>query len=306
MFKPLTDFMEAMTNKIVIRLIWIVFLAGITLTAQAETRKAIAAYEKGDYALAYKEFRKSAFKGDLDAQYNLAVMLYKGNGVSRDKAEAVYWFLKAAEQGDASAQYNLGVMYANDQELPNEYPRMANGELYFEVNTGKSSSNVEKSAYWYKKAAEQGHVAAQLNLGVMYNTGAGVKQDYGQAARWYEKAAAKGNAKAELNLGILYDQGLGVSKDLKKAYDLYRKAAARGVADAQYNLGILYYNGEGVKQDYIESYAWLSIAADQGSQLARVYRDRVFNKLKKTGKARAKRLAQTYKNKYVTPNKRKH
>jgi len=45
----------------------------------------------------------------------------------------------------------------------------------------------------YRKAAEQGHVLAQVNLGAMYETGRGVARDYPGALAWYRKAAAQGN-----------------------------------------------------------------------------------------------------------------
>ncbi len=32
--------------------------------------------------------------------------------------------------------------------------------------------------YWYRQAAEQGYVSAQVNLGYMYKEGLGVPQDY--------------------------------------------------------------------------------------------------------------------------------
>ncbi len=44
---------------------------------------------------------------------------------------------------------------------------------------------------WYRKAAEQGVAAAQLNLGVRYDNGQGVPQDYVQAHVWFNLAAAR-------------------------------------------------------------------------------------------------------------------
>ena len=44
---------------------------------------------------------------------------------------------------------------------------------------------------WYEKAAVQGHANAQNSLGVLYDNGHGVAQDYGQARAWWEKAAAQ-------------------------------------------------------------------------------------------------------------------
>jgi len=261
----------------------------------------VEAYQKGEYKTAYREFRKAAFKGQADSQYNLAIMLYEGKGIARDKGEAIYWLLQSAEQGDVSAQYNLGVLYSTDKTLPDETPKMDHGVLYFEVNP-RGKSNMQKAFDWYKKAAEQGHESSQLNLGVMYNQGRGVKRDYVEAAHWYEKAAAQGNAKAQLNLGILYDQGLGMKKDIMKAAEYYRQAAERGIRDAQYNLGIIYFNGEGgIAQDYQESYAWLSLAAEQGSELAFIYKEKIEKKLKIGSRRSARELAMSYYKKYLEP-----
>ncbi len=55
-----------------------------------------------------------------------------------------------------------------------------------------------------QKAAEQGDAMAQFNLGVMYNTGRGVAQDYKQAVAWFRKAAEQGDAMAQFNLGLMY------------------------------------------------------------------------------------------------------
>jgi len=45
---------------------------------------------------------------------------------------------------------------------------------------------------WYRKAADQGYVLAQYNLGIEYQLGQSVPQDYAEAIRWYRKAAAPG------------------------------------------------------------------------------------------------------------------
>jgi TPR repeat protein len=263
---------------------------------------ALEAYNLGKYAQASKGFRQAAFDGHADSQYNLAVMLYSGKGVPKDKAEAIYWFVKAAENGDQSAQYNLGVLFASDEELPDEYPKMENGEIYFEISNEQPSSNDEKAFKWYKMAAEQGHVAAQLNLGVMYHQGHGVKQDYAEAIKWYKKAADNNNSKAQLNLGILYDMGKGVEKDVVKAAEFYEKAATKGVRDAQYNLGIIYYNGEGgIGLDYVKSYAWLALAEEQGSELAMIFKEKVDRKLEKKQKIQARKLAVQYYRHHLKP-----
>jgi len=57
---------------------------------------------------------------------------------------------------------------------------------------------------WFQKAAEQGQADAQLNFGVMYASGQGLKQDHTEAVRWYWKAAEQGQAGAQFNPGAMY------------------------------------------------------------------------------------------------------
>ena len=61
--------------------------------------------------------------------------------------------------------------------------------------------------------AEQGNSSAQLNLGLMYDEGQGVLQDYKEAVKWYRLAAEQGYSKAQYNLGLMYYKGLGVPQD---------------------------------------------------------------------------------------------
>ena len=42
-----------------------------------------------------------------------------------------------------------------------------------------------EAAQWFLKAAQQGNVRAQVNLGLMYLRGEGVAQDDVEAAKWY-------------------------------------------------------------------------------------------------------------------------
>ncbi len=47
-----------------------------------------------------------------------------------------------------------------------------------------------------KPLAKQGLAEAQYNLGLMYDTGYGVPQDYEEALKWYKKAAEQGDENA--------------------------------------------------------------------------------------------------------------
>ncbi|GAB2789746.1 hypothetical protein GCM10027040_15020 [Halomonas shantousis] len=73
----------------------------------------MAAYDSGEYGKALDLVRSMAEQGDARAQYSLGIMYARGQGVSRDDAEAIKWYRKAAQQGLTDAQYALGTQYAN-------------------------------------------------------------------------------------------------------------------------------------------------------------------------------------------------
>ena len=111
--------------------------------------------------------------------------------------------------------------------------------------------------------AERGNMRAQYNLGVLYDRGLGVPQNFAEAAKWYLAAAEKGHTDAEANLGYAYEQGRGVAQDFGEAAKWYRRAAERGDIAAQANLGTLYANGLGVEQDDVQAHVWLNLAASR-------------------------------------------
>ena len=121
--------------------------------------------------------------------------------------------------------------------------------------------------------AEQGDVFAQAILGLMYDIGQGVAQDYKEAMKWYTKAAEQGDANAQYSLGLMYNNGEGATQDYKEAMKWYTKAAEQGYAGAQTNLGVMYYKGEGVVQDYKSAHMWFNIAAANGGSEAVKKRD---------------------------------
>ena len=63
----------------------------------------------------------------------------------------------------------------------------------------------------------------------MYAKGRGVRQDYVQAVQWYRKAAEQGNVEAQHNLGAVYVNGQGVHQDHKIAKEWYKKACDNGL-----------------------------------------------------------------------------
>ncbi len=98
----------------------VALLLGLAAPAWAGFAEGFAAYERGDYETALREFRPLAEQGDVYAQYTLGFMYELGQGVPQDDGEAVQWYRKAAEQGDGDAQFKLGAMYELGQGVPQD------------------------------------------------------------------------------------------------------------------------------------------------------------------------------------------
>ncbi len=122
--------------------------------------------------------------------------------------------------------------------------------------------------------AEQGEVAAQLELAGIYAKGEGVPKDHAAAVKWFTKAAEQGNAEARMILGGIYIAGKGVLKNSTEAAKWFLLAAEQGNAAAQCQIGRMHLTGAGVTKDDVEAYKWSNLASAQGDVAAK--RVRVF------------------------------
>ena len=84
--------------------------------------------------------------------------------------------------------------------------------------------------------AETGDADAANTVGVQYENGLSVVENYTEAMKWYRKAAQGGSVAALYHIGSLYEAGLGVSKDMVEAKKWYQRAAAKGYSAAQIHL----------------------------------------------------------------------
>ncbi len=223
----------------------------------------------------------------------LAVMLLPSGFAQEDDLDSMR---EKAEQGDPESQHDLGFRFWFEHlarelggvpEEPSGFDEYGNHEL------------AEEALKWFRKAAEQGYAPAEHNLGLMYDKGQGVPQDYQEALKWYRKAAEQGHAPGQFCLGLMYDEGQGVPQDYQEALKWYRKAAEQGDARAQNNLGVMYRLGQGVPKDYVRAHMWLNLAASKLSGEERddtvKLRDRLAEKMTREQIAEAQKLAREWK-----------
>lgn len=131
-----------------------------------------------------------------------------------------------------------------------------------------SRRDYDKAFQEFKPLAEEGDIAAQVNLGNLYMMGLGVQQSDEDAFHWYQRAAEQGERIAQTKLGIHYYHGLGVPQDVQEAGRWFLMAAQKGEPGAESILGSMYALGDGFSKDYVQAYYWYSLAKQQGSQSA--------------------------------------
>jgi|TARA_B110000908_G_scaffold11742_1_gene13710 TPR repeat protein len=175
----------------------ILLVGGVSVATAQDYDKGLEAAQAGDFQTALQEWRPLAEQGNSDAQKDLGVMYYTGQGVSQDYAEAVKWYRLAAEQGNADAQSNLAEMYYKGQGILLDY---------------------DEAAKWLQLVAKDGSAPAQHNLALMYEAGNGVLQSNVMAHMWYNIASANGHSKS----GEWRDEtaGLMTQADISKAQQM--------------------------------------------------------------------------------------
>ncbi len=228
-------------------------------------------------------YKKAAEQGDAWGQYQLGMMFrdgwYRGRHKIQSFAEAEKWMRKAAEQGDPKMQYSLAYLYKCKRDDKDE---TFVSELWdeFEALYRKNDDSYEYeyvyrtneiSLSWFRKAAEQGMLEAQLWLIQAYYKGdfvsfhyyRGIHIDYTEAAKWAKKAAEQGSAKAMYFLGRLMLE----KNKTNEALTWFLKAARLGCADASERLAVYYEKGSyGVEKDLMKAADFKNLA--EGQRLA--------------------------------------
>lgn len=126
------------------------------------------------------------------------------------------------------------------------------------------AGNYQAAVAEWRPLALAGDADAQFNLGQAYKLGRGVPADMAQAEAWYRRAAKQGHLQAEDNLGLI----LFTANRRAEAMPFILNSAARGEPRAQYVLGTAHFNGDLAPQDWPRSYALTKRASDAGLGIA--------------------------------------
>lgn len=227
----------------------------------AGLNEGLAAFESGNYDLAYSQLNPLAENGIALAQNTIGRMYLQGQGVPENPDKALILFRKAARQGLPNAKNNLGVMYAGGKAVPQDY---------------------KQAIVWFREAADQGYALAMNNLAEMYENGVGVKPDPVEADKWRKKSQHIGTTTNTTYVTIEtvgkkeYEKGLEFYYrwDFVGAAEWFQQAAVKGHPEAQLKLASLYEQGQGVQKSEEKALYW-SRKAKNGAHTMDDNRDRV-------------------------------
>ena len=144
--------------------------------------QALEMIQTGDKARAVQMLKEAASRGLVMAEYRLAKLYERGEGVPRDMAAARSWTEKAAIGGNRLAMHDLAVFYAEGDAGPQSY-----------------AAAVE----WFRAASDLGLVDSQYNLAVLYEQGLGLSEDKSEAAYWFEVAGRAGDQDASRRARVI-------------------------------------------------------------------------------------------------------
>jgi TPR repeat protein len=155
-----------------------------------------------------------------------------------------------AEAGDPNAQVLLAEILARGLGVP---------------------INMQESANWYGKAANQGLPEAQFRYAVILLQGRYAPKDPKKAKELMKAAADAGNAPAEFNFGQILLQERPGATGVENAYPWFQKAADKGLPDGEYALSQILANGTlTIPRDEAKARQYLAKAAVKGYDTAQL------------------------------------
>jgi TPR repeat protein len=124
-------------------LVLVMLGASIGAAFAVDLVSAQAAYDKGDFEEAFKQFLSLAEDGNTLAMSSTGVMYDMGQGTKKNYDKAVEWYQKSADQGNQFGQFNLGTMYY--------------------MGTGVEK-NMVTACKWFVLATRQGNGQARIHM----------------------------------------------------------------------------------------------------------------------------------------------
>ncbi len=259
---------------------------------------------KQNYPKAKELYERACVSGEMFACTGLGRLYEEGNGVERDTLKAKELYEKACDTDENIACAALGRLYKRGKGIEHNFFK---AKEYYEkacnlqYEDGCNEYERIKAIEVQERTCAVGEMSACSSLGLLYEEGYSMDQDFLKAKELYESACNAGEMSGCAGLGRLYDEGKGieqdtlktealyekacnassavcnsiadsykygaiVKRDYSKAMKYYEKACNADYAESCWNLGEFYFQGWGVAQDYAKAREFYKKACDLGHQ----------------------------------------
>lgn len=220
---------------------------------------------------------RAARKNHLSAMLTMGLFSESGNGVQKNREDAIRWYTKAVstEIPSAPALFDFPERFETVSRAAIRARIEAQYKLGMLIARHKPSTERYIQAFeCIALAASTGHKGAQTEISKIFVSGGDLKSYYDSPFSREDVGFSNGNSEPDaqtlasaLNkLGDAFFDGKGlVSKNQSAAVRCYKSSAELGNIDAAYNYGWCLRHGTGVKENDLEAIKWLKSSADRGN-----------------------------------------
>ncbi len=263
-----------------------------------------------------KQLKPSAESGQVEFQYELALLYLWQSFLDPDGSQAIYWFEKAAEQGSEKANYYLGALYWNDKRVTSDHNK---AREYFEKAVAYGAISTAKESLGQMLATGQGgpkdliraeallteyaedNDFYQYILGKRFLYGEDFSVDYNKARHWLEKACVTGNVFAKITRAELRLLAPQNDDDYQQAKTELEKFAPLWHEEALFNLGKIHEQGLGISRQSVKALMYYQLAAMSHNLDYQAAFDRLSNELSTLERREAQNLCDSYLEQHPIP-----
>ena len=246
------------------------------------------------------DLQKRAEEEDRQAQFELGLIYYSGDGFSTTErsAQLAKHLQKAQEllslssnKGHHGATVLLAMMITSIDT--GSYTRP--GELKRFADAKKSEGLLEAYRLLRLVASEENsreltdihEISKHMTPGELATVDENARSLLEEKTILLEKAAESGDGNPQFRLGLMFYLGKEIPRDLEASAEWLRKAGEHHNSEASALLAAMYLTGEGVEQDFSKVYKWYGISQTQGNAEAATHKTEVAKLLKPEEKAAA-------------------
>mmetsp|Transcript_38732 Transcript_38732/g.60403 ORF Transcript_38732/g.60403 Transcript_38732/m.60403 type:complete len:1056 (-) Transcript_38732:48-3215(-) len=215
------------------------------------------ALPQGNQSLAHWHYVDELLDGKDYALLALGYRHLQGNGGLEESCPAAASYYKAAA--------DLAIKEIESQDSAAvEFVRLSEEIEKGDAFVGHRGEDDDMVKY-QQQLADAGDPYAQAWLGHRYYWGAGgVPRDRARAVQYLDRAARQGNVEAQYNLGVMHAYGHGVERNRERSLELFRQAADQGYVAAQNGLALSLTDGS-PDNNFTEAFQYFNRSAQSGN-----------------------------------------